>query len=96
MCDGNDQQHVILKEAHNGQSSNAEVNAFDGSSRQLVNAIPDQNIIVYEHLAENLHNILYSRPQQEFEEEEVKRVARVVLKGLATRHEKNMAHIGML
>lgn len=52
--------------------------------------------MVYEYLADNLHNVLYSRPQLKLEEEKVKRVARVVLKGLATMHEKNMAHTGML
>ena len=58
--------------------------------------IPDQKIVVFEYLADNLHNVLYSRPQQKLEEEEIKRVTRVVLKGLATMHEKNMAHTGML
>ena len=102
MCNSNDHQRVILKEAYNSQSFNAEVNALDGylrghgSFRQLVNMIPDQKVVVYEYLADNLHNILYSRPQQKLEEEEVKRVTRVVLKGLATMHEKNMAHTGML
>ena len=102
MCDSDDQQRVILKEAHSSQSFNAEVNALDGylrghgSFRQLVNVIPDQKIAVYEYLADNLHDVLYSRPQQKLEEEEVKRVTRVVLKGLATMHEKNMAHTGML
>ena len=80
----------------------AEVNALDGylrghgSFRQLVNISPDQKIIVYEYLADNLHNVLYTRPQRKLEEEEVKRVTRVVLKGLATMHEKNLAHTGML
>ncbi len=102
MCDSNDQQRVILKEAHNNQSFNAEVNPLDGylrghgSFRQLVNVIPDQKIIVYEYLADNLHNVLYTRPQRRLEEEEVKKVTSVVLKGLATMHEKNMAHTGML
>jgi len=102
MCESNDQQRVVLKEAQNSQSFNAEVNALDGylrghgSFRQLVNTIPDQKIVVYEYLADNLHSVLYSRPQQKFEEEEVKKVTKVVLKGLATMHEKNMAHTGML
>jgi hypothetical protein len=52
--------------------------------------------MVYEYLADNLHSELYSRPQRKLEEEEVKKVARVVLEGLATTHEKNMAHTGML
>lgn len=101
MCDSNDQRRVVLKEAHNSQSFNAEVNALDGylrghgSFRQLVNMIPDQKVVVYEYLADNLHDVLYSRPQQKLKEEEVKRVTRVVLKGLATMHEKNMAHTGM-
>ena len=101
MCDSDDQQRIIIKEAHNSQSFNAEVNALDGylhghgSFRQLVNIIPDQKIAVYEYLADNLHNVLYSRPQQKLEEEEVKRVTKVVLKGLATMHEKSMAHTGM-
>lgn len=100
MCDSNEQQRVILKEAPNSLSFNAEANALDGylrghgSFRQLVNMIPDQKILIFEYLADNLHNVLYSRPQQKLEEEEVKRVARVVLKGLATMHEKNMAHTG--
>ena len=98
----NDQQRVIIKEAHNSLSFNTEVNALDGylrghgSFRQIVNIIPHQKIIVFEYLADNLHNVLYSRPQQKLEEEEVKRVTRVVLKGLVTMHEKNMAHTGML
>ena len=102
MCDSNDQQRVILKEAHDNQSFNAEVNALDGylrghgSFRQLVNIIPDQKIIVYEYLADNLHNVLYKRPQRKLEEEEVKRVTRVVLEGLARMHEKNLAHKGLL
>lgn len=102
MCDSNDHQRVILKEARDNQSFNAEVNALDGylrghsSFRQLVNIIPDQKITVYEYLADNLHNVLYTRPQRKLEEEEVKRVTRVVLKGLATMHENNLAHTGML
>ena len=53
--------------------------------------------MVYEYLPVNhLHNILYSRPQRKLEEQEVKRVTRVVLKGLATIHEKNLPYIGML
>lgn len=100
--DSNDQQRVILKEARDSQSFNAEVNALDGylrghpSFRQLVNIIPNQKIIVFEYLADNLHNVLYTRPQRKLEEEEVKQVTRVVLKGLATMHEKNLAHTGML
>lgn len=58
--------------------------------------IPDQKVVVYKYLADNLHNLLYSRPQQKLEEEEVKRVIRVVLKGLATIHKKNIAYTGML
>ena len=102
MCDSNDQQRVILKEAHNSQSFDAEVSALVGylrdhsSFRQLVNMIPHQKIVVFEYLADNLHNVLYSRPQRKLEEEEVKRVPKVVLEGLATMHEKNMAHTGML
>ena len=102
ICDSNDEQRVILKEAYNSQSYNAEVNALDGylrghgSFRQLVNIIPDQKIMVFEYLTDNLHNVLYSRPRRRLEEEEVKKVARVVLKGLATIHEKNMAHTGKL
>ena len=102
MCDSNDQQRVILKEAHDNQSFNAEVNALEGclrghgSFRQLVNMIPDQKIMVYEYLAVNLHNLLYTRPQRKLEEQEVKRVTRVMLKGLATMYEKNLAHTGML
>ncbi|KAL8735130.1 MAG: hypothetical protein Q9166_001006 [cf. Caloplaca sp. 2 TL-2023] len=94
----NDQQRVILKEAHDCRSFNAEVNALNGylrghaSFRQLVNIIPDQKIMVYEYLDDNLHNVLYTRPQRKLEEEEVKKVTRVVLKGLATMHEKNVAH----
>lgn len=102
MCDSNDHQPVILKEAHNSLASDLEVNALDGylhghaSFRQLVNTIPDQKIAVFEYLADNLHSVLYSRPRRRLEEEEVKRVAKVVLKGLVTMHEKNMAHTGML
>ena len=102
MGDSNDQQRVVLKEIRDNQSFNAEVNALDGylrghgSFRQLVNIIPDQKILVYEYLADNLHSVLYTRPQRKLEEAEVKRVTRVVLKGLATMHEKNLAHTGML
>lgn len=102
MWDSNDQERVILKEAYSNQSFNAEVNALDGylrghsSFRQLINTIPDQKIMVFEYLADNLHNVLYTRPQRRLEEKEVKRVASVVLKGLATMHEKNLAHTGML
>lgn len=102
MCDSNDQQRVILKEAYNNQSFNAEVDALDGylrghgSFRQLVDMIPDQKITIYEYLSDNLHNVLYTRPQRKLEEEEVKRVTSVVLKGLVTMHEKNLAHTGML
>ena len=102
MCDSDEQQRVVLKEAHTAQSFNAEVNALNGylrghsSFRQVVNMIPDQKIVVYEYLADNLHNVLYSRPQQKLREDEVKRVTRVVLKGLTTMHEKNMAHTGRL
>ena len=101
ICDSNDQQRVILKETHDDRSFSAEVNALDGylrghgSFRQLVNIIPDQEIIVFEHLADNLHNVLYTRPQRKLGEDEVKMVTRVVLKGLATMHEKNLAHTGM-
>lgn len=102
MCDSNDRRRVILKEAHNSQSFDAEVSALDGylrghsSFRQLLNIIPDQKIMVFEYLADNLHNVLYSRPQQKLEEEEVKKVTKVVLKGLATMYEKNIAHTGIL
>ncbi|KAL9132086.1 MAG: hypothetical protein Q9217_000122 [Psora testacea] len=100
MCDSNDRQRVILKEANDNQSFNAEVNSLNGylrghgSFRQLINIIPDQKIMVYEYLADNLHNVLYTRPQRKLEEEEVKRVTKVVLQGLATMHEKNLAHTG--
>ena len=100
--DSNDQQCVILKEAQDSRSFNAEVNALDGylrghgSFRQLINVVPDQKIMVYEYLADNLHHVLYTRPQRRLKEEEVKRVTKVVLKGLATMHEKNMAHTGIL
>ncbi|KAL8939938.1 MAG: hypothetical protein Q9211_002511 [Gyalolechia sp. 1 TL-2023] len=94
-----DQQHVILKEAHHNRFFDAEVNALDGylrghgSFRQLVNIIPDTKIMVFEYLADNLQNVLYNtRPRRKLEEEEVKRVTKVVLKGLATMHEKNYAH----
>ncbi len=66
------------------------------SFRQLLDIFRRQKIMVYEYLADNLHSELYSRPQRKLEEEEVKKVARVVLEGLATTHEKNMAHTGML
>ncbi len=101
-CDSDDRQHVILKEAPNSLLYDNEVNALDGylrghaSFRQLVNIIPDSKIAVYEHLADNLHSVLYSRPRRRLEEEEVKRVTKVVLEGLVTMHEKNMAHTGML
>ena len=101
MLDSNDQQHVILKELHDNQSFNAEVNALNGylrdhdSFRQIVNTIPNQKIIIYEYLADNLHNVLYTRPQRKLQEEEVKRVTKVVLKGLVTIHENNLAHTGM-
>ncbi|KAL8705275.1 MAG: hypothetical protein Q9201_001606 [Fulgogasparrea decipioides] len=92
------QMSGLGKEAYDSQSFNAEVNALDGylrghtSFRQLVNIIPDQKIMIYEYLADNLHNVLYTRSQRKLEEEEVKKVTRVVLKGLATMHEKNVAH----
>jgi len=62
----------------------------------LVDLIPDQRILVYEYLSDNLHNVLYTRPQRKLEEDEVKRLTRVVLKGLATMHEEGIAHTGML
>ena len=102
MSDSNDdRRRVILKEAHNSQSFDAEVGALDGylrdhgSFRQLINIIPDQKVMVFEYLADNLHHVLYSRPRRKLEEEAVKRVTSVVLKGLVTMHEKNMAHTGM-
>ncbi len=101
-CDSNAQQSVVLKEALSKQSFDVEVDALGGdlrghaSFRQLLDIIPRQNILVYEYLADNLHSVLYARPQRKLEEEEVKKVTRVVLKGLATMHEKNMAHTGML
>ena len=101
-CGSNDQQRVILKEARDNQSFDAEVNALNGylrghgSFRQLVNIIPDQKIMVFEYLADNLHNVLYTQSQRKLEEEEVKRVTKVVLEGLATMHEKSMAHTGIL
>ena len=102
MCGSNDQQHVILKEARHRQSFNAEANALNGylrghgSFRQLVNLILDQKIMVYEYLADNLHNVLYTRPQRKLEEDEVKRLTRVILKGMATMHEEGIAHTGIL
>ena len=102
MCNSNDQQRVILKKAHSDESFDAEVDALGGylrghsSFRQLANIIPHQKIAVYEYLADNLHNVLYSRPQRKLEEGEVKRVTKVVLEGLETMHGKNMAHTGML
>ena len=93
---------MILKEARDSQSFNAEANALDGylrghgSFRQLVNLVPDKKIIVYEYLSDNLHNVLYTRTQRKLEEEEVKRLTRVVLKGLATMHEEGVAHTGRL
>ena len=83
---------------YSSQSFDAEVNALSGylhghgSFRQLVNIIPDKKVGVYEYLDDNLHKVLYARPQRKLEEEEVKRVTKIVLKGLATMHEKNMAH----
>ena len=102
IYDSDEQQCVVLKQARDTQSFNTEVNALDGylrghdSFRQLVDTVPYQKILVCEYLADNLHHVLYSRPQQKLEEEEVKRVTKAVLKGLATMHEKNMAHTGML
>ena len=102
MRESNDQQPVILKETSHECFFNAEVNALDGplrghrSFRQLVNVIPDRKIMAFEYLADNLHNVLYMRPQRKLEEEEVERVTRVVLEGLVTMHEKNMAHTGIL
>ena len=59
--------------------------------------ISDQKkIMVYEYLADNFLNVLYSRPQRKLEEGEVRRVIKVVFKGLATMQEKNMAHTGGL
>lgn len=93
---------MILKEARDSQSFNAEASALDGylrghgSFRQLVDLIPDKKIMVYEYLSDNLHNVLYTRTQRKLEEEEVKRLARVVLKGLATMHKEGVAHTGML
>ena len=93
---------MILKEARNSQSFNAEASALDGylgghdSFRQLVNLMPDKKIIVYEHLSDNLHNVLYTRTQRKLEEDEVKRLNKVVLKGLATMHKEGFAHTGIL
>ena len=102
MCGSNDQQYIILKETRDSQSFNAEAKALDGylrghsSFRQLVNLIPDQKIMVYEYLSDNLHNVLYTRPERKLEEQEVKRLTRVVLKGLATMHEEGIAHTGII
>ena len=98
----NDRQRVILKEARDSRSFNAEASALDGylrghgSFRQLVDLIPDKKIMVFEYLSENLHDVLYTRTQQKLKEEEVKRLTRVVLEGLATMHEEGIAHTGML
>lgn len=51
--------------------------------------------MVFEYLADNLHKILYTRHQRKLQEEEVNRVTKVVLKALATTHEKSMVHRGM-
>lgn len=102
ICGSNDHHPVTLKEALNSQSYNAEANALNGylrghdSFRQLINLIPDQKIMVYEYLADNLHNVLYTRSQRKLEKEEVKRLTKVVLKGLATMHEEGIAHTGKL
>lgn len=52
--------------------------------------------MVYEFLADNLHAVLYARSQRKLEKEEVKRVAKVILKGLVTMHEEGIAHTGKL
>lgn len=96
----NDQQNVILKEARNNQSFDTEANALNGllrghgSFRQLVNLIPDQKIMLFEHLSDNPHHVLYTQPKRKLEEEEVKRATKVVLEGLATMHKKGFAHTG--
>ena len=103
MCNSNDgQQRVIVKEARDDESFDGEVNLLDGclrghsSFRQLVNTVPDQKIMVSEYMTENLHHVLYSRPKRKFLEEEVKRITKVVLKGLATMHKSNFAHTGRI
>ena len=99
-CSSNDQKPVIVKEALNSYSYDVEGNALDGylrghtSFRQLINLIPDQKIMIFEHLAENLHSVIYTNPGRRLKEEEVKRVAKVILKGLATMHEEGVAHTG--
>ncbi|KAG8532468.1 uncharacterized protein KY384_002345 [Bacidia gigantensis] len=93
-----DRQRVILKEARDDDAFDREFNLLNGclrshaSFRQMVDVIPDQKITVHEYLDENLHHVLYSRPQEKLEEQEVKRVAKIVLKGLVTMHERNFAH----
>ena len=100
ICGSDDHQHVVLKEAYDSRSYDAEASALGGylrghnSFRQLINLVPDQKIMVYEYLADNLHAVLYARSQRKLEKEEVKRVAKVVLKGLVTMHEEGIAHTG--
>ena len=100
-CISNHEEHVILKEARDDRSFSAEVNALNGyllghsSFRQLVDLVPEQKIMVYEHLSENLHHVLYSRPQRKLEDKEVKNLTRVILKGLATMHKEGIAHTGI-
>ena len=103
MCrSDNQQQPIILKEARDSRSFNAEANALAGSLRghssfrQLVNLIPDRKVMVFEYLADNLHNVLYTRPGRKLQEDEVKRLTRVVLEGLVAMHAEGIAHTGML
>ena len=98
MCDSNDQQYIILKEARDNQSFNVETNVLDEYFldhrffRQLVNLISNQKIMMYEYLSDNLHNVLYTRSQRKLEEEKIKRLIWVVLKSLMTMHKKSIAH----
>lgn len=51
--------------------------------------------MVFEYLADNLHNVIFTRPKRRLEKEEVKRVTKVILKGLVTMHEEGVAHTGI-
>lgn len=98
-----DRLSVILKEALNDVSYHREVSALSGylrghkSFRQLINVIPEKQVMILEHLDENLHHVLHEmRPKNRLEEEEVKRVAKVVLQGLVPMHERGVAYTGTL
>ncbi|KAL9595433.1 MAG: hypothetical protein Q9219_006450 [cf. Caloplaca sp. 3 TL-2023] len=98
LAQSNDQKEVVLKEAYDDRSFEAEANALNGylrghpSFRQLVDLVPEQKILVLEHLSDNLRHVIYTRPERKLEEPEMKKVTKVILNGLITMHQKGFAH----